>query len=625
MATESLIVKLDARTEKLEAKLKRTDAKLNQLSTTTTKVSKSFGQLSNTAKNVALSVVGATAAFVAYAKIQAQTIRETESLAKAAGESVASFKSMAFALGTVGFNAEKLGDITKDTREKIGDFLNTGGGSFQDFADAMRLTKAEARAAADEFKRMSGVEILQEMTTRMEKAGVSSVQMSHALEGMASDTTRLIPLLTDGGKAVNNLRNQFDKLNVELSEEEKEQFKQLSNDVDLAQTAFVNWINNGIAPFLPLIGEAAIALAEFFAISQSQSDLKDIMNNNELIKNVTTLESIAQLEKALIQTRAEASTGGGEYGDEIAEGYKEGEEHYIRLLDIENLIHEQKKKIEDANAAKTKTPDIQTGDLALNSTGTGTVDELQEIENRFKDEEQLLADKLARELKMVGENKSLRYDLETQYWADVAELEILSEEERAAREAESLEKTAELKKSTVEHEDAMNKSVANNAIGLARAVFGNSKAVAVASIASQKASALSANAVATAAGATAAFGAQQVVGDPSSLARGTAAAAAVKTMGAVNAGLIIATGLGQAAGAMSGSSGGSSVSGGDSSGSSNSTQQGISQDGTSSLELTDSSESGSQSNTINFGTDSGDDLIDAIAAALNKAQIEGRA
>ena len=46
---------------------------------------------------------------------------------------------------------------------------------------------------------------------------------------------------------------------------------------------------------------------------------------------------------------------------------------------------------------------------------------------------------------------------------------------------------------------------------------------------------------------------------------------------------------------------------------------------TTSLELTDSSESGSQATTINFGTDSGDDLIDAIATALNKAQREGRA
>lgn len=46
---------------------------------------------------------------------------------------------------------------------------------------------------------------------------------------------------------------------------------------------------------------------------------------------------------------------------------------------------------------------------------------------------------------------------------------------------------------------------------------------------------------------------------------------------------------------------------------------------TSSLDFSDSSAGGSQATTINFGTDSGDDIIDAIAAALNKAQAEGRA
>jgi hypothetical protein len=43
------------------------------------------------------------------------------------------------------------------------------------------------------------------------------------------------------------------------------------------------------------------------------------------------------------------------------------------------------------------------------------------------------------------------------------------------------------------------------------------------------------------------------------------------------------------------------------------------------LEVSDSTSDGSAVQTINFATDSGDDLIDAIAAALNKAQTEGRA
>jgi hypothetical protein len=67
--------------------------------------------------------------------------------------------------------------------------------------------------------------------------------------------------------------------------------------------------------------------------------------------------------------------------------------------------------------------------------------------------------------------------------------------------------------------------------------------------------------------------------------------------------------------------GGSTVSGG----SGSAPAQEAFQPETTSLELSSADSGGSQAQTINFGTDSGDDLIDAIAAALNKAKIEGRA
>ena len=48
------------------------------------------------------------------------------------------------------------------------------------------------------------------------------------------------------------------------------------------------------------------------------------------------------------------------------------------------------------------------------------------------------------------------------------------------------------------------------------------------------------------------------------------------------------------------------------------------QEQTSSLELTDASAGGSTQQTITFGTDTGDDLVNAIAEALNKGMSEGR-
>ena len=51
MATEELIVLLDAKTQKLDAKLKATEARLDGLDGKTKKNDKSLGSLSKTEKN----------------------------------------------------------------------------------------------------------------------------------------------------------------------------------------------------------------------------------------------------------------------------------------------------------------------------------------------------------------------------------------------------------------------------------------------------------------------------------------------------------------------------------------------------------------------------------------------
>ena len=217
MATEELIVLLDAKTAKLDAKLKATDAKLDALGNSTDKADKNLNKMSTSAKSVgtalgvaAVAVATLTAGTIALVRQTTTYAKEIKIASQLSGIATKELQSMAFATSTVGINIEKLGDISKDTREKIGDFLNTGGGGFQDFADAMKLTKEETRLVAEEFSVLSGPEILQEMVTRMEAAEVSSVQMSHALEGMASDTTNLIPLLLDGGRAMEDLRSSMD-------------------------------------------------------------------------------------------------------------------------------------------------------------------------------------------------------------------------------------------------------------------------------------------------------------------------------------------------------------------------------------------------------------------------------
>src|SRR5690606_32757812 len=89
-----------------------------------------------------------------------------------------------------------------------------------------------------------------------------------------------------------------------------------------------------------------------------------------------------------------------------------------------------------------------------------------------------------------------------------------------------------------------------NAVALLEQLAGKSKAAAIAGIAISQAMQLAQLAQTTQSAAMLAFASQVIPGDPGSLARAHAAAASVKAMGAVSAGIIAATGLAQAAGAL---------------------------------------------------------------------------
>ena len=157
MATESLIVELDARTQKLEDKLKSTDSKLTQLSTTTNKTSGSYGNLSkvnsavasglgttvNVAKKAAGAFLAVKAAVTAATAISARYAKEIKNNSDLMKLSVEETQALASATQTVGIDMDKLGDISKDVSEKIGQMLTMGGGGFEDFGDAMGMTKEE--------------------------------------------------------------------------------------------------------------------------------------------------------------------------------------------------------------------------------------------------------------------------------------------------------------------------------------------------------------------------------------------------------------------------------------------------------------------------------------------------
>ena len=122
---------------------------------------------------------------------------EVSRLAQVSNASTEEFQRYAAGAQAVGIEQDKLGDIFKDVNDKVGDFLQTGGGALADFFENVA---PKVGVTADQFRKLSGPEALGLYVSSLEKAGASQQDMTFYLEAIASDATALLPLLQNNAE-----------------------------------------------------------------------------------------------------------------------------------------------------------------------------------------------------------------------------------------------------------------------------------------------------------------------------------------------------------------------------------------------------------------------------------------
>ena len=203
---------------------------------------------------LAVAVVSMTRSTVAAAN-------EIDQLSQVANASPEVFQRWSAASATVGIEQEKLADILKDVNDRVGDFLQTGGGPMADFFENIA---PRVGVTADQFARLSGPEALQLYVDSLERAGVSQQEMTFYLEAMASDTTRLIPLLQNGGAEMTRLGAQAQALGAVLDVDAIAAMRRSELAlVSIGQvfTGVRNKIAVALAPSLEAVANAFVALA----------------------------------------------------------------------------------------------------------------------------------------------------------------------------------------------------------------------------------------------------------------------------------------------------------------------------------------------------------------------------
>ena len=210
---------------------------------------------------MAAAASAATAGLGLIVRNAAQSADQIRQFAQVANATPESFQRWAAGARTVGVEQEKLADILKDVNDRVGDFLQTGGGPMKDFFEQIAPLVG---VTAEEFARLSGPEALQLYVTSLEKAGLSQQEMTFYLEAMASDATRLLPLLRDGGAEMTRFGDQARSVGAILDGEALSSLRQTQialGSLGMVFDGIRNQIAVAVAPAVTWLAEAFVTLA----------------------------------------------------------------------------------------------------------------------------------------------------------------------------------------------------------------------------------------------------------------------------------------------------------------------------------------------------------------------------
>jgi hypothetical protein len=362
MATAgSIVVDLLMRTGSFETDADRAGKKVKKLgkdsSDAAADVGKAFGKIAG-------AVVGGLAASgIAVLNWTRQLVDasvELERFAKLSGTTDQSFQRLAAGAATVGIQNDKLADIFKDTQDKLGDFLSTGGGAMKDFFEQIA---PKVKLTADELRNLSGPDVLQKYYNALQKAGVSQADMVFYMEAIASDSAMLAPLLANNGEGFRKWGAEAERLGAVLDGETltaMREVKEQSNQINLAFQGLKNQVASELLPqfrdLTAFLGSDQTRSA-FTSITQWVAGITGEMANG-IVMAVNYIDKLMELrgldaggalgdagtqalneQMAVVQRRLnlERSTTRGSFGLPLTQGQTEQREKRINDLIAERL------------------------------------------------------------------------------------------------------------------------------------------------------------------------------------------------------------------------------------------------------------------------------------------------
>lgn len=220
-------------------------------------------QVEKDAKEIGKKIkVGSAVAGAALVALTVHAVRNSEAIQRLANVSNTSrqeFQRYAAGAKAVGIEQDKLADIFKDTTDRVGDFLQTGGGPMADFFENIA---PQVGVTAEQFRDLSGPQALGLFVDSLEKANVSQQEMTFYMEAMASDATLLLPLLRNNAEGFRELGQAAEDAGVIMDRETLNAANELNAAFFLAEQSARGMQNQIASGLLPVLSDFASILAD---------------------------------------------------------------------------------------------------------------------------------------------------------------------------------------------------------------------------------------------------------------------------------------------------------------------------------------------------------------------------
>ncbi|BFN00228.1 hypothetical protein MOXK02_17860 [Moraxella sp. K02] len=208
---------------------------------------------------VAIAVGVASVAIGALIKNQIEMTAELTKTAYIANTTVENIQKYVVAAKGMGIETDKLGDIFKDTQDKVGDFLTTGGGEMADFFENIA---PQVKVTADQFRNLSGPDALQLYFDSLQKANLSQSEMIFYMESVADEASALIPYLKDGGKGFDLWATAAENAGATMDEKTIRATQELKTSTELLNLSVQGAKNQIAQAFMPVLRDLAVELVK---------------------------------------------------------------------------------------------------------------------------------------------------------------------------------------------------------------------------------------------------------------------------------------------------------------------------------------------------------------------------